>query len=103
MPKKKNPDTEKPTDKVAVIFRCTVAERDAMDEIAAAVVKSRTHVILKSVAGQRIYAKTDVHTLNELRRIGGLLKHTLNTTHGYGPQLINVLHELKEAILRVGR
>lgn len=84
-------------------IKCTKAELDAMDELAELAVLTRTALILKAVAGVRVHAKTDMHTINELRRIGGLLKHTLNTTYGYGPQLIKVLNELREAILRVGR
>jgi hypothetical protein len=47
---------------------------------------------------------TDMKTLSELRRIGGLIKHLFNETNGlYRQKTAELLSELHAAIVRVGR
>ena len=43
----------------------------------------------------RIVAKSDIHVLKELRRLGGLIKHLYNETHGiYSSQMADALEAI---------
>lgn len=50
-----------------------------------------------------VRSKADTQTINELRRLGGLLKHIHNQTAGvYSKETAGVLVQITEAIKRIG-
>lgn len=60
--------------------------------------------VLRRALGRPVMSIADDKTINELRRIGGLLKHTHNLTGGtFSKETALALREITDAIKRVGR
>jgi hypothetical protein len=59
--------------------------------------------IRQRALGRRVAANTDMTTIRELRRIGGLLKHIHNESGGAYSQLTaDTLVEIQKAIVSIG-
>ena len=65
---------------------------------------SLSELIHRRALQRKIVPATDLKTISELRRIGGLVKHLFNETGGlYRGQTSLLLDELHAVIIRVGR
>ena len=65
---------------------------------------STSEFIRRRVLGKRIGSVTDLKILNELRRIGGLVKHVYNLSGGFcEDKTALILDELRAAIVRIGQ
>lgn len=57
--------------------------------------------VRRRVLGHRIVARIHDHTVNELRRLGGLQKHLSSNVPEYRQEFEKVLEEIREAIMRI--
>ena len=65
---------------------------------------SVSELVRRRSLNKRIVPMTDLKILSELRRIGGLLKFSFTETNGiYRGKTNEVLEELRDAIVRIGR
>ena len=67
---------------IKTTVRFTEAEREHITSEADACAISVSSFIRQRSMGKRVTSKTDLRVLAELRRMGGLLKHTHNETKG---------------------
>ena len=83
-------------------LRVTLEERAEIESAAKASAMSRSQYIRRRIFGRKVVAKTDLAMLNELRRLGGLLKLIHNESDGaYSQQTAAMLRELGAAIERI--
>jgi hypothetical protein len=65
---------------------------------------SVSELVRRRALKMRVIPATDLRTLSELRRIGGLVKHLFNESNGlYRQKTSALLYELHAAVVRVGR
>lgn len=65
---------------------------------------SLSELLHRRALQRKVIPVTDLKTISELRRVGGLIKHLFNETGGlYRRQTSLLLDELHAAIIRVGR
>jgi hypothetical protein len=102
MPRPKLSDTEKKEKRLTIRFRPDeMAELEAQSEING---MSLSELIRRRALQKRFVPATDLKTISELRRIGGLIKHLFNETNGlYRQKTSALLDELYAAVVRVGR
>lgn len=86
-----------------VRIRFTPDEKAAAEALAQEAGLTLSDYIRKRALGLPVHSKADVQMINELRRIGGLVKHVHNQTDGENSvKTAAVLVELVQAIKRVG-
>ncbi len=87
-----------------VNVRLTVDEKAALKESATLSGLSVSEYVRRRVLGRVVMAHSDIVVIQELRRLGGLLKHLHNESNGcYAAETGAVLEALRDAILRVGK
>ena len=102
MPRPRLNDTEKKAKRLTVRFRPD--EMTWLEGQAETCGLSLSELIRRRALQRKIVPATDLKTISELRRIGGLIKHLFNETGGlYRHQTSLLLDELHAAIIRVGR
>jgi hypothetical protein len=95
-------DTEKKAGRLTVRFR--LDELNGLLEQADMSGLSVSELVRRRALKMRVVSVTDLRTLSELRRIGGLVKHLFNETNGlYRQKTSALLDELHAAAVRVGR
>lgn len=83
-------------------LRVKPSERDRLQLEAKDAGLSMSEMVRRQYFRLRIISKTDLHMINELRRIGGLLKHTLVETKGENAnEVAEALREVTRAIQRI--
>jgi hypothetical protein len=102
MPRPKLNDAEKKEKRLTVRFRLDeMAELEAQSEITG---MSLPELIRRRAMQRRIVPATDLKTISELRRIGGLIKLVHNETNGlYRQKTSALLDELRAAIVRLSK
>ena len=87
----------------AVRIRFKPDEKARAEALAQEAGLTLSEYIRKRALGLPVHSKADVQMINELRRLGGLVKHIHNETDGVNSvQTAGVLVALVEAIKRVG-
>ncbi len=84
--------------------RLTPTERAELVVAAETAALTVSEYIRRRSLGRRVVAPralTDAQTLNELRRLGGLIKHLATIGHGAPDDLRAALAELREAAARI--
>jgi hypothetical protein len=95
-------DTERKHKRLTVRFRSS--ELSGLSEQADMSGLSVSELIRRRALKMHVVPVTDLRTLSELRRLGGLLKHLFNETNGlYRQKTAAILDELHAAAVRVGR
>jgi hypothetical protein len=90
------------TEKIAV--RVTAAEKVRLQEDALVAGLTVSALVRRRYFGRPVVASTDMTTIRELRRIGGLLKHLHQESGGaYRAQTAEALGELGGAISALAR
>lgn len=87
-------------------IRLTNAERDKLEKMAEAAGISVSELIRRRAFGRAVQASSDMTTIRELRRLGGLQKHTMNkllNKTGVAAECIDTIRALREAIERLAR
>ena len=86
-----------------VVVRCTPAEKAQSGALALEAGLSLSAFFRKRALGLPVHSKADQTTINELRRLGGLVKHIHIETNGaYSKETSGVLVALMDAIKRIG-
>ena len=87
-------------------LRLTVAEHHQLVEAADLAGLSVSELVRRRALGRTIQAASDLTTIRELRRLGGLQKHTMNkllNKTGVTAECIATIQALREAIERLAR
>ena len=87
-------------------LRLTTAEREQLEEAAEMAALSVSELVRRRALGRTIQASTDLTTIRELRRLGGLQKHTMNkllNKTGVTAECIATIQALREAVERLAR
>ncbi len=87
-------------------IRLTNAEREQLKEMAEAAGLSVSELLRLRALGRAVQASSDMTTIRELRRLGGLQKHTINkllNETGVTAECIDTIKALREAIERLAR
>ena len=102
-------DKRQDNKKMVVPFRLSVKDMERLDALARMAGMSRSEYIRQRVFGGRpLMSRTDLSTVAELRRLGGLLKHNFQTLRETNapPGLLETQEEtlkmLKWAIHKIG-
>ena len=85
-------------------FRLTPPERAELEAAAETAGMTVSEYVRRRALGRRVVAAralADTQTLNELRRLGGLVKHLAATGNGSPDDLRAALAELREAAARI--
>jgi len=94
--------TDNRTSRVEV--RMTQEEKETATENAKQAGLGLSTFMRELAVGRKVHSKADAQIINELRRLGGLVKHIHNQTDGVNSkETAAVLVELVDAIKRVGR
>jgi hypothetical protein len=102
MARPKLSEPEKKAERLTVRFR--PGELGELLEQAEMSGLSLSELIRRRALKLRVVPATDLKTLSELRRIGGLIKHLFNETNGlYRQKTRELLNELHAAAVRIGR
>jgi len=85
-------------------LRCTPAEKERVQALAKEAGLTVSQFLMRRALGTPVHSKADVQTINELRRLGGLLK-LLHTQSGgaYRDTTSDALHEATAAIRRIAQ
>lgn len=60
--------------------------------------------VRRAASGRKIIPRIEQNLINELRKIGGLLKHIHNESNGaYSDKTAAAIDEIRDAVRRVGR
>ena len=85
-------------------IRLTRHERREVTDAAKAAGLSISAYGRRRILGHVVISDSDRETRNELRRLGGLVKHHHNTSGGASsPETVRAIRALREAVERVGR
>ncbi len=87
-------------------IRLTVAERRQLDRDADEAGLSVSELVRRRALGRIVQAASDLTTIRELRRLGGLQKHTMNKLldrSDVTSECIATIRALREAIERLAR
>lgn len=87
-------------------FRLTSTERTELEAAAETAGMTVSEYVRRRALGRKVVAPrsmADTQTLNELRRLGGLVKHLAATGNGNPDDLRAALAELREAAERIAR
>lgn len=88
---------------VQVNVRLTAAEQDELRQEAASAGLSLGDYVRRRIIGRPVIAHVDRQTINELRRLGGYLKHVhLESKGAYRLETRDAILVLQTAIARVG-
>jgi len=100
MPFKAAPDPRN----ARIPLRCTPAEKEHVQALAKEAGLTVSQFLLRRALGTPVHSKADVQTINELRRLGGLLKH-LHTQSGgaYRQATAEAVNETIAAIRRIAQ
>lgn len=83
-------------------FRATPLEHERVHADAKAAGLSVSEIARRRCLKEPIQPKTDLHMINELRRVGGLLKHSLVESKGaHAAEVAEALREVIRAIKRI--
>lgn len=96
---------EKGTDNrtARILLRVTDAEKSAIGARAAEAGRSVSDYLRARALGQRVHSIADQQTINELRRLGGLLKKVHTDSRGaYSEDTAEALRAVVVAIKRIG-
>lgn len=96
---------EKGTDNrtARILLRVTEAEKSAISARAAEAGRSVSDYLRARGVGQRVHSIADQQTINELRRLGGLLKKVHTDSRGaYSEATAEALREVVAAVKRIG-
>lgn len=86
-----------------VVIRCTPDEKEQAKALAKEAGLSLSAFFRKRALGVPVHSKADTTMINELRKIGGLVKHVHNQTDGVNSkETAAALVELTAAIKRIG-
>jgi len=86
-----------------VVIRCTPDEKAKTEALANEAGLSLSAFFRKRALGTPVHSKADAAMINELRKMGGLVKHIHNQTDGANSkETAAVLVELTAAIKRIG-
>jgi len=86
-----------------VVVRCTPREKAEVEALAAEAGISLSAYLRRRALGLPVHSTADATMINELRKIGGLVKHIHNQTNGVNSrETASVLVELVAAIKRIG-
>ncbi len=97
-----NPAKEKRTAQLRI--RYTPTEKLEIEKHATDAGLTISEYLRRRALGRRIMSIADEKIINELRRIGGLLKHVHNESGGsYSMDTASALSALKMAISRIGK
>ena len=95
-------DKRQDNKKMVVPFRLSLKDVERLDALAHMAGMSRSEYIRQRVFGGRpLMSRTDLSTVAELRRLGGLLKHNFQTLRETNAQE-ETLKMLKWAIHKIG-
>ena len=84
--------------------RLTPTEKREIATQADAAGLTMSDYVLRRALGHPVMSRADEKMMNELRRIGGLLKHTHNLTGGtFSKETALALRDVREAIGRIAR
>jgi len=96
----KDKDTENKTAQFRI--RLTPSEKAIVEKNASEAGVTMSEYLRRRVLGHRVMSRADEKTINELRRIGGLLKQTHNVTDGvFSRETAAALREITDAIKRI--
>lgn len=87
-------------------LRLTSAEREQLEQAADLTGLSVSELVRRRALGRSVQAASDLTTIRELRRLGGLQKHTMNKLldkPGVTSECIATIQALREAIERLAR
>jgi len=85
-----------------VVIRCTPDEKAKAEALANEAGLSLSAFFRKRALGAPVHSKADAAMINELRKMGGLVKHIHNQTDGVNSkETAAVLVELTAAIKRI--
>lgn len=97
---------KKKIEKKSVQFRIryTPSEKSEIEQHADHAGLTMSEYLRRRALGKRVMSIADEKIINELRRIGGLLKHVHNESGGaYAAQTASALGELMSVIVRIGK
>jgi DNA repair protein RadC len=87
-------------------MRLSPAEREQLREDAGLAGISISELVRRRALGRSVHAAIDLTMIRELRRLGGLQKHTMNTLmhhHGISDECIATIQALRDAVERVAK
>lgn len=88
------------------IIRIRMTEREYQEIIARADMSGLTlaEYIRRTASGRKIVSRVGQNAINELRKIGGLLKHVHNESGGaYSEKTAAAIADIRDAVKRIGR
>lgn len=86
-----------------IYVRMTEDEKARVSALAAEANLTLSAYVRRRALGLPVHSKADAQTINELRKLGGLVKHIHNQSGGaYSADTAAILVQLLEAIKRVG-
>ena len=86
-----------------VVVRCTPEEKMQAEALASEAGLSVSALFRRRALGLPVHSAADAKMINELRKLGGLVKHIHNQTNGVNSyETATVLVELVAAIKRIG-
>jgi hypothetical protein len=106
MPRAKRRDSKtRMTTRIA--GRCTPDEKRDIAQRAEAAGITTSRFLIHAALGRAIRPVTDLKVINELRKLGGLIRHDHNQIEGharpYSLERAELMNELRRAIQRIGR
>jgi hypothetical protein len=102
MPRPKLNEGEKKEKKITVRYR--TCEMEQLLEQADASGLNLSELVRRRSLHRRVDSKTDLRTIAELRRFGGLLKHIYIETDGSsGPVTGPLVDDVRAVLIRIGR
>lgn len=81
-----------------VNIRVTPAEQQRLKAEAKAAGLTMSSMLRRHYLGLHMTSKVEHQMVNELRRVGGLLKHTLNTTGVPAPEIVAAINDIRSTI-----
>jgi uncharacterized protein (DUF1778 family) len=103
----RRPRKDKTTLTTRIAGRCTDEEKRGIKEKAEAAGITASRFVIHAALGNPIRPVADLKVINELRRIGALLRHDHNLVEGYSrpysAERAALMNEVRAAIERIGR
>jgi uncharacterized protein (DUF1778 family) len=103
----RRPRTDKTTLTTRIAGRCSPDEKRGIHDKAEAAGITTSRFMIYAALGHPIRSIADLKVLNELRRLGGLVRHDHNLVEGYSrpfsPERAALMGEIREAIRRIAQ